>query len=321
MLKDADVAAGSVAVAPRKVQTGRRKHIRENWQLYLLVAVPFLYVIIFHYIPMLGLQIAFKNYNVVQGMLGSKWVGLLYFERFFNSYDFWLVLNNTLVLSLYNMAVGFPAPILLALCLNYLPGVRFKKIMQMVTYAPHFISVVVIVGIVVQLLSREGLVNSVIVALGGQPINFLGDPAYFKSIYVFSGVWQQIGWGSIIYLAALSSIDPQLHEAATMDGASKVRRIWHIDLPGILPTMVILLIMDVGRIMNVGFQKVLLLQNPLNLTAAEVIDTYVYKVGLLSGVPNFSYAAAIGLFKSVIGLILIVIVNRIARKLNETSLW
>ncbi|WP_243767226.1 ABC transporter permease [Paenibacillus agricola] len=297
------------------------KKMRENWELYTLLLIPFAYVLIFHYIPMTGLIIAFKNYNVVQGIFHSKWVGLAHFERFFNSYDFWNVLKNTLTLSVYNLVVGFPAPIILALCINYLPGERFKKLLQMTTYAPHFISVVVIAGILVQLLSREGLVNNLIVLLGGQRVNLMGIPEYFQSIYVFSGVWQQAGWGSIIYLAALSGIDPQLHEAARMDGASKLRRIWHIDIPGILPTIVILLIMDIGRIMNVGFQKVLLLQNPLNVSASEVIDTYVYKVGLISGMPNFSYAAAIGLFKSLIGVILIVAVNRIARKVNNTSLW
>ncbi|MCR8629968.1 ABC transporter permease [Paenibacillus radicis (ex Xue et al. 2023)] len=297
------------------------KKIRENWQLYSLLLIPFVYVIVFHYVPMTGLVIAFKNYNVVQGVFNSKWVGLAHFQRFFNSYDFWNVLKNTLTLSVYNLVVGFPAPIILALCINYLPSKRFKKLLQMTTYAPHFISIVVIAGIIVQLLSREGLVNTMIVALGGERINFLGTPEYFKSIYVFSGVWQQAGWGSIIYLAALSGIDPQLHEAARMDGANKLRRIWHIDIPGILPTIVILLIMDVGRIMNIGFQKVLLLQNPLNVSTSEVIDTYVYKVGIISGMPNFSYAAAIGLFKSIIGVILIIAVNRIARKVNDTSLW
>ncbi|MFD0678266.1 MULTISPECIES: ABC transporter permease [unclassified Paenibacillus] len=297
------------------------KKIRENWQLYSLLLIPFVYVIVFHYVPMTGLVIAFKNYNVVQGVFNSRWVGLTHFERFFNSYDFWNVLKNTLTLSVYNLVVGFPAPIILALCINYLPSKRFKKLLQMTTYAPHFISIVVIAGIIVQLLSREGLVNTMIVALGGERINFLGTPEYFKSIYVFSGVWQQAGWGSIIYLAALSGIDPQLHEAARMDGANKLRRIWHIDIPGILPTIVILLIMDVGRIMNIGFQKVLLLQNPLNVSTSEVIDTYVYKVGIISGMPNFSYAAAIGLFKSIIGVILIIAVNRIARKVNDTSLW
>lgn len=300
----------------------RRKQVWDNWQLYVLIFLPFVYVIVFHYLPMYGLLIAFKNYNLAKGIWGSEWAGISHFTRFFGSYDFVLVLKNTLGLSLYNLGVGFPAPIILALSLNYLRNRRFKKLVQMVTYAPHFISVVVLVGIVVQLLSvHTGIVNQMIEAITGKQINFLGEPLYFKSIYVWSGIWQQIGWGSIIYLAALSAIDPHLHEAAVMDGASKLQRIWHIDIAGIMPTIVVLLILDVGQIMNVGFQKVLLLQNQLNLEASEVIDTYVYKVGIISGIPNYSYATAIGLFKSLIGLILIVSVNKIARKVSDTSLW
>jgi ABC-type polysaccharide transport system permease subunit len=299
-----------------------RKKIMENWQLYALILMPFLYVVVFQYMPMYGLQIAFKNYMAVKGFSGSEWVDFTHFKRFFNSYDFIMVLKNTLALSLYNLLVGFPAPIILALSLNYLMIRRFKKLLQLVTYASHFISVVVLVGIVVQLLSaRTGVLNNLVFYVTGEHINFLGDPVYFKSIYVWSGIWQQVGWGSIIYLAALSSIDPQLHEAAVMDGASKIRRIWHVDIPGIMPTIVILLILEIGRILNIGFQKVLLLQNQLNRETSEVIDTYVYKVGILSGIPNYSYATAIGLFKSIIGLILIIAVNRIAKKLNDTSLW
>lgn len=299
-----------------------RKRIIENWQLYALILLPFLYVAVFHYVPMYGLQIAFKHYIIPKGITGSDWAGFVHFDRFFNSYDFVRIIRNTFELSFYNLAVGFPAPIVLALSLHYLMRRRFKKLLQLVSYAPHFISVVVLVGIVVQLLSvRTGILNHALAFFTGEQINVLGEPAYFKSIYVWSGVWQQMGWGSIIYLAALSSIDPQLHEAAVMDGASKVRRIWHIDLPGILPTVVVILILDIGRIMNIGFQKVLLLQNQLNLESSEIIDTYVYKVGILSGIPNYSYAAAIGLFKSVIGLVLIVAANRIARKVNDTSLW
>ncbi|GIP36464.1 sugar ABC transporter permease [Paenibacillus sp. J2TS4] len=300
----------------------RRKQVWDNWQLYVLIFLPFVYVVVFHYMPMYGLLIAFKNYSLAKGIWGSDWTGLSHFARFFGSYDFVVVLKNTLALSLYNLGIGFPAPIILALSLNYLRNRRFKKVVQMVTYAPHFISVVVLVGIVVQLLSvHTGIINQMIEAISGKPINFLGEPVYFKSIYVWSGIWQQIGWGSIIYLAALSGIDPHLHEAAVMDGASKFQRIWHIDIAGIMPTIVVLLILEVGQIMNIGFQKVLLLQNQLNLEASEVIDTYVYKVGIISGIPNYSYATAIGLFKSVIGLILIVSVNKLARKVSDTSLW
>lgn len=290
--------------------------------MYVLILLPFLYVVIFHYFPMYGLQIAFKHYIIPKGITGSEWSGFVHFERFFHSYDFVRIIRNTFELSFYNLAIGFPAPIILAISLHYIMQRRFKRILQMVSYAPHFISVVVLVGIVVQLLSvRTGIMNQLLTFIIGEQINVLGEPAYFKSIYVWSGVWQQMGWGSIIYLAALTSIDPQLHEAAVMDGASKVRRIWHIDLPGILPTVVVILILDIGRIMNIGFQKVLLLQNQLNLESSEIIDTYVYKVGILSGIPNYSYAAAIGLFKSVIGLVLIYMANRLARKVNDTSLW
>ena len=298
------------------------KQLQINWQLYLLMSVPFLYIIVFHYLPMFGLQIAFKNYSVVKGILGSKWVGLLHFNRFFHSYQFVLLLKNTIILSVYNLLAGFPFPIILALCLNYLKNEKFKKATQMVTYAPHFISVVVVAGLITQIFSvRTGFVNNLIELLGGQRVNFLGVPQYFKSIYVWSSVWQEAGWGSIIYLAALAGIDPQLHEAAMMDGASKLRRIWHIDLPGIAPTIVILLIMNIGKIMNVGFQKVLLLQNPLNMEASDIIDTYVYTTGIASGLPNFSYVTAIGLFKSIISFALIISANYTAKKLNDTSLW
>lgn len=308
--------------AAGKKQWKLLKQLRINWELYLLILIPVIYVIVFHYLPMYGLQIAFKNFNLAKGMFASKWVGLAHFERFFHSYQFVLLLKNTLVLSVYNLAVGFPFPILLAISLNYLRNERFKKVVQMTTYAPHFISVVVIAGLITQMLSvRIGFINNLIELLGGQRVDFLGNPAYFKSIYVGSGIWQEAGWGSIIYLAALAGIDPQLHEAALMDGASKVRRIWHIDLPGIAPTIIILLIMNIGRIMNVGFQKVLLLQNPLNMESSEVIDTYVYNIGIASGLPNFSYVTAIGMFKSIISLILIICANKIAKKISDTSLW
>lgn len=308
--------------AIRKKKIGIIHEIKSKWQLYLLLLVPVVYVLIFHYGPMYGIQIAFKNYNPVLDISKSKWMGFAHFERFFKSYQFWLLMKNTLGISLYNLLVSTPIPILLAICLNYLNHKFYKKTVQMVTYAPHFISTVVVVGILAQILSlRSGFVNNFIELLGGERINFMGIPGYFKSLYVWSGVWQEVGWGSIIYLAALAGVDPQLHEAAIMDGASKIKRIWHIDIPGILPTFIILLILHVGKIMNVGFQKIYLMQNPMNLEASEVIDTYVYTVGLNSGIPNYSYSTAIGLFKSVIALILIVSVNKIAKKVSETSLW
>ncbi|WJH35397.1 ABC transporter permease subunit [Paenibacillus aurantius] len=299
-----------------------KKRLVRSWQLYVLMALPFLYLILFKYVPIYGAQIAFKNFTVTKGIWGSDWVGLKHFDRFVHSYDFWRILRNTLILSFYNLAAGFPFPILLALGLNYLKSVRFRRIVQMVTYAPHFISIVVIVGIVKELLDpRTGILNKLLGFLGIAPINFMGEISYFSSLYVWSDVWQHAGFNCIIFLAALASIDPSLHEAAVMDGASKLRRMWHIDLPGIMPMAIIVLILNTGHILDVGFEKVLLMQNPINLKASEIIDTYVYKVGLTSQVANYSYSTAIGLFKSIINLILLLTVNKIAQKTKQGSLW
>ncbi|MCQ6561503.1 ABC transporter permease subunit [Paenibacillus mendelii] len=298
------------------------KRIRRNWQLYLLFSLPLLYVMLFHYYPMYGAQIAFKDFNAVQGIWGSDWVGLKHFKQFVESYEFWRVLRNTLLLSVYSLVVGFPFPIILALGLNYASHVFFKRSVQMITYAPHFISVVVIVGIMFQLLDpRLGVVNRIGEALGFEAVNMMAKPEWFKSLYVFSDVWQNVGFACIIYLAALSGIDPAQHEAAIMDGASIPKRMWHIDLPGIMPVAVIIFILGMGGIMSTGFEKVLLMQNPLNIRTSEVIDTYVYKVGLVSAMPNYSYSTAIGLFKSVVGLLLLLGVNGFARKINQESLW
>jgi putative aldouronate transport system permease protein len=297
------------------------KKVKNSWQLYVIFFLPLVYIIVFHYIPMYGVTIAFKNFNPVQGILGSPWIGFDHFVRFFQSYEFKRVLLNTLVLSFYQLLAGFPFPIILALAINYVNKKHFKKTVQMVSYAPHFISVVVMVGILLVFLEPRGPINSLLNLLGFESINFMGNPDNFKSIYVWSGIWQNIGFGCIIYLAALSGVNQSLHEAAVVDGATKLQRIWHIDIPGILPIMIILFILDMGSILNVGFEKVLLLQNPLNLRASEVIDTYVYKVGLVSAVPNYSYAAAIGLFKAVIGFIMIITVNKIAKKVGQENLW
>lgn len=315
----AAIHAGSPAIRPKKKSFNKAL---SNWQLYLMVFLPVIYIIIFHYLPMYGIIIAFKNYSPIKGIMNSSWVGLAHFDRFFHSYQFLKLLKNTLLLSLYSLIAGFPFPIILALSLNYIENKTFKKTVQMTTYAPHFISTVVMVGILTQMLSmRTGMVNNIIELLGGQRIDFLGIEGLFRHIYVWSGVWQGAGWGSIVYIAALAGVDPQLHEAAIIDGANKFKRVWHIDIPSILPTIVITLIMNLGGILNVGFQKVFLLQNNINRDAAEVIETYVYNVGINSGLPNFSYATAISLTKSVVSLILIFIVNRIARKVSETSLW
>ena len=296
----------------------KRKLIRKQWELYLLLLLPTAFVITFNYVPMSGILLAFKSYNPVQGIWGSEWVGLRYFEQFFNSPYAWQTIRNTFVISLYSLAM-FPTSIILALALNEIKNGWFKKSSQMITYAPHFISTVVVVSMSMILLHERGPLNDLIAWLGGSKISFLGDPGLFKSVYTATGVWQGIGFGSIIYLAALSSIDPGLHEAAKIDGASRFRRIIHINIPGIFPTIVILLILDVGSVMSVGFEKVFLFQNPVNLSSSEIIATMVYKVGLISG--DFSYSTAVGFFNSIVNLAMILLVNRIARKLTETSLW
>ena len=307
--------------APRR-RVSLLRDARANWQLHLLLSLPFLYLFIFKYVPMWGAQIAFRDFFAVHGIWGSPWVGMKNFNRFFQSYQFWSVVKNTFTLSAYQIFAGFPIPIILALALNNVEHRGFRKTVQMTTYAPHFISTVVMAGIILRFLSpHTGMVNNIIRALGFEPIGFMSDPALFQSVYVFSGVWQNAGWGTIIYLAALAGIDPQLHEAAIVDGASKLQRTRHIDIPGILPVAIILLILETGRIMQVGFEKAFLLQNPLNLISSEIIQTHVYKIGLASPIPDYSFATAIGLFNSVINLTLILIVNSLARRLSNTSLW
>lgn len=291
-----------------------------NWQLYLMFLPVFLYFLIFHYFPMYGIQIAFKEFSGALGIWGSPWVGFVHFERFFNSNNFGEVLWNTITISLYSLVVSFPCPILLALMLNEVKSRFFKKTVQTITYAPYFISVVVLAGMIILFLSpQSGIFNMMREALGMEPINYMYEGKYFKTIYVLSGVWQSTGWGSIIYLSALAGIDPALHEAAVIDGASRLKRIWHINLPGILPTVCIMLIMNCGSLMNVGFEKVFLLMNDINRSSAEVISTYVYKVGLQQS--QYSFSTAIGLFNSVINFILLISVNAIVRKLDQTSLF
>ncbi|WP_258166275.1 sugar ABC transporter permease [Paenibacillus sp. PCH8] len=296
------------------------KSLKKHWELYLLVLPPVLYLLIFKYIPMVGVQIAFKDFSVVKGIWGSPWVGLKHFEAFFQSPNFWLLIKNTIGISFYSLIAGFPIPILLALALNEIRTGYFKKTVQMVTYAPHFISTVVMVSIIILMLSPHvGVVDKLFTLLGFPMTNFMGIPEYFKSIYVWSGVWQGMGYSSIIYIAALAGVDPSLYEAAKMDGASRLRKIWHIDLPTLVPVTVILLILSLGSIMGVGFEKIYLMQNPLNTSASEVISTYVYKVGLIGA--NFSFSSAVGFFNSIINLILLVIVNGISRKVSQNSLW
>ena len=299
-----------------------RKDLLRHYQLYFLVAIPVIYVFIFSYVPMYGAQIAFRNYRAIDGIWGSEWVGLDHFMQFFRSYQFKKLLRNTLEVSIYSTIAGFPFPILLAVALNNCTHKRFGKAVQMVTYAPHFISTVVLVGMVQQFLApRYGIVNQLLVSMGLEEIMFVAKPELFSSIYVWSGIWQGTGWGSIVYLSALSAVDQSLHEAAIIDGASKLQRNIHIDIPCITPTIVILLIMDLGKMLNVGFDKALLLQNDMNLERSEVISTYVYKVGMVCGLPNYSYSTAIGLLNSVVNFIMITLVNRISRAISDISLW
>lgn len=293
-----------------------------SWQLYVMLALPVAYSVLFLYGPLYGLQIAFKNYSVADGILGSPWVGLQWVDQFIHSYQFWPVIKNTLILNIYELIALFPLPIVLSLCLNAIRSKRYSRAVQLITYAPHFISMVVVVGIMFMVLSPQGgLVNQLIGGVGGQPIDFMSEASWFRHIYVWSGAWQTLGWSAIIYLAALAGIDPQLHEAARMDGANILQRMWHIDLPGIMPVAITLLILNMGSMLSSGFEKVLLMQNPLNLGVSQVIDTYVYQVGINSAIPQFSYASAIGLFKSVIALIMLVSANYLARKVAKQSLF
>lgn len=311
----------TAAVLPRRPLVGRfLKNLRKYWQYYILLLPALAYFLIFCYGPMYGAQIAFRNFNARDGITGSAWVGFAHFERFFRSPYFGSLLRNTFVISIYGLLAGFPLPILLALSLNELKGTKVKKLVQTVTYAPYFISTVVMCGMLIAFLNpNTGIINKLIAALGGEPVPFLSEAALFPSIYVWSGVWQGTGWGSVIYFAALSGVDPQLLEAATLDGATRWQKIWYVNLPALMPTIVIMLIMNCGSLLSVGYEKAFLLQNALNLETSEVISTYVYKTGLVSA--QYSFSTAIGLFNSVVNLILLVTVNAVSRRIGENSLW
>lgn len=302
---------------------GRKKKwtkVFQDWQLYLFLLPAVVYFLVFHYGPMYGILMAFKDYSPALGIWNSPWVGFQWFEDFFGSYYFKDLLKNTLTLSFYQLIVSFPIPIILALAFNELKDGLYKRTVQTVTYAPHFISLVVMVGIVIAFLSPStGLINNILGYFGVDPIHFMIQPKWFKTIYVFSGVWQSAGWGAIIYISALSSVDPQLHEAAIVDGATRLQRIRHINIPAITPTIVIMLILEIGNIMSIGFEKVLLMQNELNMSSSDVISTFVYRTGLLDA--QYSYSTAVGLFDAVVNSILLITVNYITKKLTETSLW
>lgn len=304
----------------------QRKELRRilnRWQLYLMLSIPTAFVVVFSYIPMSGIIIAFKSYNLRDGIWDSPWAGLTQFLNFFSSVNFIKILKNTLTVSLYSLTVGFVFPVLFALLLNAFPGRRYKKMIQTVTYIPHFISTVIIVSIIFQLVdSRMGMYGNLYrLITDRQAPNLLSRGQNFYHLYVWSGVWQNCGYNSIMYFAALSGVDLSLHEAATIDGASRWQRVKYIDFPTILPTVCIMFILQIGKLMNVGYAKTLLMQNDLNISYSEVISTYVYKIGIAAGVPNYSYSTAIGLFNSVVNLLLLYIANQITNKINGYGIF
>lgn len=293
--------------------------ILTHWQLYVLVLPAIVYIFIFNYLPMYGIQIAFKDFRTNLGIWGSEWVGLKHFERFISFPNFWLIVKNTARIGLYSLAM-FPCSVILALLINEIRSIHFKKAVQMITYMPYFLSTVVVSSMIILFLNKEtGVINSVIEFFGGERIGFMTTARYFEDIYVLSGVWQGVGWGTIIYLAVLSNVSPELIEAARVDGANRIQIINHVNLPSIMPTVVIMLILSSGGILSVGFEKVYLLQNSLNLSRSQVISTYVYDIGLRSS--QFSYASAIGLFNTVINVLILMLVNVFAKKASDISIW
>ncbi|MCC4313329.1 ABC transporter permease [Carnobacterium maltaromaticum] len=290
-------------------------YMRKNYLLYLLVLPAIVLTFIFKYVPIYGLLIAFKNYNPLQGIIGSEWVGLEHFTRFLSSPNFMILLVNTLKLSVYGLLLGFFPPIILAISFNLLASDKLKKRLQLILYAPNFISVVIIVGMIFLFFSNKGPVNHIYEFFTGKTVPFLTEPDFFRSLYIFSGIWQGIGWSSILYTATLSNVSPELIDAAKIDGANILQRIWHVDIPAIKPVMVISFILAAGGIMSVGYEKAYLMQTTMNLPSSEIIATYVYKVGLQSG--DYSYSTAVGLFNSLINLILIIAVNQTVKKLND----
>lgn len=293
----------------------KMEYIKKNYFLYLLIAPALILTIVFKYVPMYGAIIAFKDFSTIKGILGSEWVGFAHFTEFLTSPNFGNIFMSTLKLSVFGLILGFPIPIILALMLNQLRRAAVKKNVQLILYAPNFISVVVIVGMLFIFLSPAGPINQIVTMITGKPVMFMSDPDYFRSIYILSGIWQAAGWSSIIYVAALANVDPELHNAATIDGANILQRIIHIDLPTMRPLMAVTFILSAGGIMAIGFEKAYLMQTAMNLPTSEILPTYVYKIGLQAG--DYAYSTAVGLFNSVINVILLVIVNSVVKRLNE----
>lgn len=295
------------------------KHVKKEWRLYSFLIIPVMYFIIFKYAPMLGNIIAFRKYRGGPNIYGSEWVGFTYFEMFLKDPTFWRAFFNDLTLSVSYLVVKFPLTLAFALLLNEIGRIRWKKFVQTVSYLPHFISIVIVAGMVKEMVSLTGPINSIVAWLGYEKISFISLPEWFSTIYVTSGIWQSLGWGTILYLAAMTGINTELYEAAKIDGASRLRLALHITIPGILPTVMVLLILDIGSILGSNFEKILLLYNPLTYETADVISTYVYRMGITGG--NFSYATAVGLFEGIIGLILVTIANEISKRTTKSSLW
>lgn len=296
------------------------KHVKKNWKLYSFLVLPIAYYVIFKYIPVLGNVIAFRRYKGGANIFGEYWVNFRYFKQFISDPDFWRAFWNTLRLSIGYLVVRFPATLIFALLINEIKNIRWKKTVQTISYLPHFISLVVVCGMVKEILSLNGPINNLLVKMGMDKISFMAEPGWFDGVYIVSGVWQALGWGTILYLTAMTNINTELYEASSIDGAGKLKQAWHVTIPGILPTIMTLLIMDIGAIVTSGnMQKILLLYNPLTQSRADIIGTYVYRMGIHGG--NFSYAAAVGLFEGLIGLILVTTANFFSRKLTETSIW
>lgn len=314
-----------MAIKARKQGTAGDKtslmhHVKKEWRLYTFLVIPIIYYVIFKYIPVLGNVIAFRRYKGGSSIFGDYFVGLRYFKQFIGDPDFWRAFFNTLRLSIGYLAVRFPATLIFALLINEIRTLNWKKAVQTVSYLPHFISLIVVCGMVKEILSLTGPVNGLLSAMGMEKIAFMSEPKYFDSIYIISGVWQALGWGTILYLTAMTNINMELYEAAAIDGAGRLKQALYVTLPGILPTIMTLLILDIGNIITSGnMQKILLLYNPLTQNRADIIGTYVYRMGIGGG--NFSYAAAVGLFEGIIGLILVTAANKLSKKFTETSLW
>lgn len=304
----------------KKSLAGFGKNIRRDKALLIIIAPVIIYFIVFHYLPMCGIVIAFKKFVPGNGLFSGDWVGFKNFSTFFNSVYFGRLMKNTLLLSIYGLLWGFPVPILFALFINELKNGWYKRLVQTVSYLPHFISVVVIVGMLVNFLSvQDGVVNVVIRSMGYEPVAFMNESRYFRTLYIGSGIWQEFGWNSIIYLAALSSIDPQLYEASRIDGAGRFRQLLSITLPGIMPTIIILFILSLGSLMSVGYEKIILMYNPATYDTADVIATYTYRRGILGG--DYSFGTAVGLFNSAINFLLLMVFNSISKRISQVSLW